>query len=175
MTIQNFLRNRLILIFPLAMFSTNVFAADDMRWFTNETVCDEVKITVLSYCQNDVDEMVNTFCVQQKLILEKNEKKIMLENLLEKEPSRNEFHSVRSLTCVAGKNNKPYIFFSLGNGGNCNDCEVHATMDLNGRWKHYDRKWFVSGRERKDIDRQEKVWWKEDSFYLKNKIENVEK
>ena len=156
-------------------FATCVLAEYDMRWYKNEMTCEDVKITVLSYCKNDADERVNTFCVEQKLILEKQGRKKIKDNLLEKEPSRNDFHSVRSLSCTKTKNDKFYLFLSLGNGGNCNTCEVSATMDLNGNWKRYDRRWCTSGNERKFIAIGEKKWWRQDSFFLNNKIEDSEK
>lgn len=156
-------------------FAMSALAEYDMRWYKNEMTCEDVKITVLSYCKNDVDEKVNTFCVQQKLILENQGTKKIKNNLLEKEPSRNDFHSVRSLTCVKAKNDKSYLFLSLGNGGNCGTCEVSATMDLNGKWKRYDRRWYTSGNERKIIAAGEKKWWRQDSFFLINKMEDSEK
>jgi hypothetical protein len=162
-------------VFQLCLITTSAFAEYDMRWYRNEMICETVKVTVLSYCKNDADERANTFCVQQKLILENQGKKKIKNNLLEKEPSRNDFHSVRSLTCVKAKNDKPYLFLSLGNGGNCDACEVSATMDLNGKWKRYDRRWYTSGDERKVMTIGDEKWWRQDSFFLINKTEVLEK
>jgi rRNA processing protein Gar1 len=163
-----------LFVFLLCGNAASVFAASEpeMAWFKNEMVCAGTKVIVRSYCKNEADEPVNSFCTKQGLILENLNKRKMIDNLLDKEPSRNDFHVVGLIRCVMGANEKPYLYVSLDNGGNCDNCEISAIMDLNGKWKRYDKHWYVSGAERKEISRRENDWFRQKSFLLKNKIED---
>lgn len=147
--------------------------AYDMRWFKNELTCADTKVTVHSFCKNEPEYSTNTFCVEQSITLEQPGKKKIERNLLAKEPSRGDFHSVRSLTCAGGEH-QYYLYISLGNGGSCDTCENDAVMDLSGRWKRYGNRWYTSGAERKDIARHESRWFKQESVLLENKIEDRE-
>jgi hypothetical protein len=168
---QHFLKNAFACLAGMVAI-TAVAAEDDMRWYTNEMVCANVSVTVQSYCKNNDDVATNSFCTMQKMILKEGDKKsIVKKNLLEKEPSQNEFHALGSIRCVTGKNDKPYLYMILSNGGNCAECEIDAAMDLHGKWKWYDKKWFVFGVEKREINKYSKGWFKAEAFYLNNKIE----
>lgn len=170
MTLKTNLKLALSLLF--GMGAIDAIAANDMHWFNNEMSCAGTKVTVQSYCKNDDDRLINTFCTRQKMILQDaNGKEIVKSNLLEKEPARKEFHVLGSMRCVSGKDDKPYLYMILDNSGNCDACEINAIMDLNGKWKRYDKKWFVSGVEKRAIQKHSKDWFKSEAFYLKNKIE----
>lgn len=151
----------------------NAWALEDMHWFKNELNCSDVKVTVYSYCQKEENTTMNSFCSQQKITFDNaNGSQIKKENLLDKEPVRRNFHVLGSMRCVFGENQKPYLYMILDNGGNCDACEIDAVMDLQGRWKRYDRKWLVSGKEKLDIKKRENDWFhKTTAFYLHNKIE----
>ncbi|MDO8653128.1 MAG: hypothetical protein Q7R66_13165 [Undibacterium sp.] len=161
-----------VLAIALCSIAASALALDDMRWFKNELICAETKVIVRSYCKNEVDEPVNSFCTKQVLTLETADKKIKIDNLLEKEPFLGNFHVAGLIRCVAVTSNKPYLYITLDNGGNCNGCEVSAIMNLHGKWKRYGRRWYVAGIERKEISRHENAWFKQESFLLKNKIED---
>ncbi|MES2050042.1 MAG: hypothetical protein V4447_16705 [Pseudomonadota bacterium] len=170
---NNFKIARIALGFAFCSFVTSAFASDDMRWFKNEITCGSTQVIVRSYCKDDVDEPVNSFCTKQTLTVETLNKKIEINNLLEKEPSLGNFHVSGLIRCVADTANRPYLYLTLDNGGNCNVCEVSAIMDLNGKWKRYGKRWFVDGKERKEIAKHEKAWFKHESFLLKNKNEDM--
>lgn len=164
-------------IYGLAFFSfaTCALAENDMRWFKNEMMCADVQVTVKSYCKDDVDEPVNSFCTKQTLTVEAINKKIEVKNLLEKEPWLGNFHVTGLIRCVADTSNRHYLYLTLDNGGNCNSCEVSAVMDLNGKWKRYGKRWYVAGKERKEITQNAHAWFKQESFLLKNKTEELVK
>jgi hypothetical protein len=170
---NNFLKIALACLAGMAAI-TAVAAEDEMRWYTNEMTCANVTVTVTvqSYCKNNDDVSTNSFCTMQKMILKSGDRKaIVKKNLLEKEPARNEFHALSTLRCVTGREDKNYLYMTLDNGGNCDDCEINAVMDLQGKWKRYDRKWFVSGAEKQEITKRSAGWFKAEAFYLNNKIE----
>jgi hypothetical protein len=172
MKVNKFNISRIALGFAFFSFVTSAFASDDMRWFKNEMMCSNAQVSVRSYCKDDVDEPVNSFCTKQTLTVKTIDKKIEINNLLEKEPSLGNFHVVGLIRCVSDSSNRPYLYLTLDNGGNCNSCEVSAIMDLTGKWKRYGKRWFVDGKERKEIARLENTWFKQESFLLKNKLED---
>lgn len=168
MTIQKFVPA--LLAMTLSIQAQYSFA-DDMRWFKNELTCADTKVIVHSYCRNEPNYSANTFCVEQSITLEKAEGKKITQNFLNKEPSRGDFHSVRSLACVAG-DHAHYLYVSLGNGGNCDTCENDAVMDLRGRWRRYGSRWYAPKRERAEIASHEQRWFKQGTELLENKIED---
>lgn len=155
---------------------SGAWALDDMHWYKNEMTCADVKVTVFSNCQNAPDVSANSFCVAQKItFVDAAGKEAKKKNLLDKEPARGDFHVLGSIRCVAGKNNKPYLFMIFSNGGNCDTCEIDAVMDLRGKWIRHDKKWFVRGAERRDINSREQRWFSStEAFYLENKIKSGE-
>jgi hypothetical protein len=175
MKVNKFNIEGVALVFAFSSFVTGALASDNMRWFKNEMMCSNAQVTVRSYCKDDADEPVNSFCTRQTLRVETLNKNIEVNNLLEKEPSLGNFHVTGLIRCVADTANKPYLYLTLDNGGNCNVCEVSAIIDLDGKWKRYGKRWYVNGKERKEIEMHETAWFKQDSFLLKNKIEDLVK
>jgi hypothetical protein len=142
---------------------------DDMAWFKNELMCADTKVTIKSYCRDEPERRVNTLCTMQTAVMEKSGKKKIVRDLLEREPSRGYFHSLRSVRCVSG-NTGTYLYLSLGNGGNCIGCENQAVMDLDGRWKRYGDRWYARSIEKEDIERHHEAWFKQESILLENKV-----
>jgi hypothetical protein len=156
----------------LTSLTTSILAQENMHWYKNETACADVAVTVRSYCKRDEDLSMNSFCTKQQLTLKSADGKLIEKNnLLEKEPPSKEFHVLGSIRCVNGRDDKPYLYMIFDNGGNCDACEIDALMDLNGKWKKYDKKWFVSGSEKREIQKRSENWFKAKSFYLENKTE----
>lgn len=153
----------------LSTFPPLAFSEEDMRWFKNEIVCADTKVTIRSYCRNEGEQPVNSLCTKQTLILEKLDGTKTSRNLLDKEPSRGGFHAVGLIRCVKSEN-KHYLNLTLDNGGNCSTCELDAVTDLNGKWKRYGQRWYASASERDDIAKHEQGWLKQEPFLLKNKI-----
>lgn len=149
----------------------NVWALDDMHWYKNEIRCAEVKITVYSECQNAPDLAKNTACFNQKIEFNHPDGRQYKKNrLLEREPVRGNYHALSSIRCAAETEGEPYLYMILDNGGNCDDCEIDAVMNLRGQWMRYDRKWLTQGGVRRDIAMRQDDWFKMEAVYLKNKI-----
>lgn len=143
---------------------------NEMRWFRNELTCEDTKVTVRSFCKDEKEYSINSFCTAQSMSLEKNGERITIRNLLKNEPVRDNFHTLGSVRCVMNSYMKPYLYLILDNGGNCDGCEINAVMDLNGDWKMYDKKWFSSGQERKEIKKGLKIWFRSPETYIENKV-----
>lgn len=147
-----------------------VQATQDLHWYKNEMLCEGVKITVRSFCEDEPNLDVNTFCTAQSMSLEKNSEKIEIKNILKHEPVGGNYHSLWTIGCVVAPDNTPYLILGLANGGNCIGCELDAIIGLDGKWKQYGKKWFVTGTEKLRISKNKKNWITKENFLLKNKI-----
>lgn len=154
------LREFLKIVFLLMGFIagvSSVHAAEEKDFrFSNTMACGGVKVEVLSICGEKSDEGINYSCATQSINFERNDRSSIRKDLLEKESFDN-FHIATSLRCVSTKVKK-YVYILLNNGGNCDDCEVDALIDLNGKWIFYGNRWFVSGLEKARIRKSEKTW-----------------
>ena len=136
---------------------SGAYAAEKKEFrFSNTMACGGVKVEVLSICGEKSDEGINYSCATQSISFEKNDHISIRKDLLEKESFDN-FHIATSLRCVS-TNLKKYVYILLNNGGNCDDCEVGALIDLSGKWIFYGDRWFVSGSEKTRIRKSEKKW-----------------
>lgn len=150
-----------------------VQAKDDMYWYRHDMVCDDTKVTIRSYCQEDSNPYANTFCTKQNILLEKDGQKKTV-NPVKWNTLKEEYVALSSLTCVVAKNQQHYLLLKFSNGGNCRECEALGTIDLNGNWKHFRNRWFTNGKERKMIDADEALWWRQEGLWLSNKVRDAE-
>lgn len=164
-------------LFSIVFFllnATYTYAGTDpeMYWFKNETACDDVKITVRSFCAITEREHAtiqhNSLCTEQELVLEngRGEKKVL--DLLEHEPSDDDTHIATGLRCVSA-GQKHYLLVSMNNGGNCDTCENDAVIGLDGRWKRYGARWFsIKKLEKNQIEKQQRAWFKQSPLFISN-------
>jgi len=155
-TIREFFQITFLLMNFVAGMS-GAYAAEEKEFrFLNTMTCAGVKVEVSSICSKKSDEGTNYSCTNQSISLDRNDHGSIRKDLLEKENYDN-FHIATSLRCVSAKG-KDYVYVMLNNGGNCDDCEVNALIDLNGKWIFYGDKWFVSGSEKRRIRKAAKAW-----------------
>lgn len=148
-------------------------AALEPEWFKNEIVCADTQVIIQSFCENNVNSPVNHLCSGQKLILKRPGEKAVVRNLLEKEKG-DDLRIATGMRCVSTKK-KHYLYISIENGGNCDECEIFAIVDLKGRWRRYGNQWFSPLNEQMEITKSEGNWLKRDSFSISNKIKMSEK
>jgi hypothetical protein len=138
--------------------------------FKNRLACQNVAVEVESYCAEKSEQGINYSCVDQKIILSEKGGRSVTKDLLEKEKEDN-YHIATSLRCVSTAA-KSYLLVSLDNGGNCDDCDVAALMDLSGKWIYYGDRWFVSSAEKTEITNSRDKWLRAKPLRLENQGRN---
>lgn len=150
---------------------------DDESWYRNDYECHGYKIVLHTWCRV-VGEGDNPFkqCAEQHMEVTGPDGKIKKLHVQSSE-RKGEFHSIGVLTCVAGQDGKPYVDATLGNGGNCDTCEISAILDpKKGRWIFYGDRWFSNKIERDSIKKMEKQWddaYRKDGYFI-NKDMRIE-
>ncbi|NRR30292.1 hypothetical protein HSX11_08830 [Oxalobacteraceae bacterium] len=165
-------KNCLIWLALLAFGGKAAADEHEMFWFKNEMQCGVAKVVVRSLCeQSDPTRGVvpfNSLCSEQELRITQPGSKPVKLDLLARETDMENFKIVSSLRCGEAEN-KPYLYMMIDNGGNCDKCEIDAVIDLQGRWKRYDKRWLTkAAAERKAISKKEAEWFRQEPFYLQN-------
>lgn len=133
----------------LLAVSNAAHAEAKTNWYTSTSTCAGNKLIVHSFCQKmDDDEL----CTGHDLTIVKADgTKIEAGSLEKKETKdqRGDLLTSKSMRCVAGKDNKPYLLLYFANGGNCDECEATGVIDLDGVWKEFGSHWYVTNPEKK--------------------------
>jgi hypothetical protein len=140
---------------------------DDKHWYKNEFSCWGKKYVIRNYCENEPDRSVNKRCDSEELALDVNGANKVV-SLHAHQPYKDDIFWLSTATC-GEVNNKKYFYLNFDNGGNCEGCEVSATLSDQGTWVHFGDKWFVKKTMRNKILRAQTKWSKSSSYFVTNK------
>lgn len=165
-------KNCLIWLALLALGGNAAAEDHEMFWFKNEMQCGAAKVTVRSLCEerDHTGAVVpyNNQCLEQELRIEQPGAKPVKRDLLERETSKDTFRIATALRCTEA-GGKQYLHVMIDNGGNCDECETSAVLDLQGHWKRYGKRWLSTPpAERKTMSQQGAKWFQQDPFFLRN-------
>jgi hypothetical protein len=150
------------LAFAIGLFySAGALAVNDMYWFKTELSCADARVTVRAYCEETFHAgrviQRNSLCSRQTLEIERAGQGKIVRNVLERQP-RDEVPLTLTSLCCAAAGAKPYLYGSMANGGNCEECEREVVFGLDGQWKRDGKRWLVRGAEKRAIGASMEAW-----------------
>jgi hypothetical protein len=160
---------RFLLALALCGFASLAHAddGDDKHWYKNEFSCWGKKYVIRNYCENEPDRNVNKRCDSEELLLDVGGIAKVV-SLHSHQPYKDDIFWVGTVQCGEIDDRK-YFYLNFDNGGNCDECEVSATLSDDGTWVHFGDKWFVKRTLKKKALRAQRKWFKSPSYFIKNK------
>ena len=140
---------------------------DGKQWYANQFSCWGKNYVLRNYCENEPDRAVNKRCDSEELVLDPDGKRKVVD-LNRHEPYKGDIFWVGSVTCGEIENKK-YFYLQLDNGGNCDECEMSATLRSDGTWVHAGDKWLVPKAMKKKILRARSRWLTSPTHAITNK------
>jgi hypothetical protein len=160
---------RWAIVLAMALSLPDISFADKRLTFavSDSWVCNQFKIITEQRCRQ-LDEF-NSVCFEQTLTIAKPDGSRKSIDLLHKESIRNLGYHATSYSCSPASSGNGHMLVVYNNGGNCNDCEFTAVLDLGkGKWMKYGNTWRANQATIKILKSQLKKWEQSDSVHFIN-------